>query len=583
MAGTNISVSGPTSAVVGQAAKLTIALRDSAGMGIPERPLTITSALDNVISNPNPTTGLNGTATVDVIPRVGGTDAITVVGNGATAIHAVSVSTDSFVFVDPAPAKEIPLGTAQPLTVRWKSSDSNVDGLPVGFATSRGTLSSATGTTDSTGQATVTIQSDNAGPAIVTATGNSGPTAQLDLLFVATTAHSMTLQAGPATIGTNPDGGSAEQSEIIAVVRDPANNPVKGKQVDFTLTDTTGGRLASSSAITDAFGRAGVVYIAGAVPSAQGGVRIDAGVTDAPSVSNTVHLTVARSKLFITLGTGNEILKLDTTRYAKPYGVLVTDAIGGPVANARIALSVIPVSYRKGYYVWTGKSWEQIPTLQPAANGGLDYCANEDADRNGILEVPPNGPDNDANNNGVLDPGNLATLSSDTVTTDASGFAPFEVRYFQEYAGWVDVELTARDTVSGSEAIKTVHFTLPILADDLAKEGVAPPGHPSPFGTGQSCAGDIALHADTALLTGGKDVVLTLTQNGTPLTGTTIDATVVYRINNGSLVVTAPGGATNDRGELTSAVTVSGGIAGDTATIHYRGLDGYAAVTVTIP
>ena len=107
-------------------------------------------------------------------------------------------------------------------------------------------------------------------------------------------------------------------------------------------------------------------------------------------------------------------------------------------------------------------------------------CLNEDVDQNGIFQVPP---DNDVNGNGTLQPGNVATVSANNLTTDASGFAFFNVVYAQEYAQWVRVELSARATVAGSEAIERTIFVLPILASELTNKDVSPPGNPSPFGT----------------------------------------------------------------------------------------------------
>lgn len=484
--GTTISISGPASAAPGETVTLTITLTDSAAAGIPGQSLTLTSALGNTISDLNPTTGSDGTVTVTVMLNASETDTITVSGTGATATHTISVSTDNLVFSSPADGAEAPLGTDQTITIQWTSGGSNVVGQTVSFATTLGTLSSPSETTDSNGQATVTIRSDNnAGSAVITATASGGgPTALLNLLFVATTTNSMTLQASPATIGNNPTGGSTEQSEIIADVRDANNNPVVDKQIDFTLTDTTGGSLSSLSATTDSFGRASVFYIASAAPSAPDGVQIDASVADTPSVSGTVYITVVQSQWTITLDKVNDPNEPDPASYALPYSVTVKDTNGDPVANAQITLSISPEYYRKGSYVWsdTTSKWEQVFTLQT-----VSYCENEDVNRNGVEEFA-SGTDIDENSNGVLDPGNVVTLSTDTVTTDASGSAQFEVRYLQQYAQWVNVKLTAQSAVSGSEGTASVSFDPPILPADVADMSVQPPGDPSPFGTGQSCA-----------------------------------------------------------------------------------------------
>jgi len=55
------------------------------------------------------------------------------------------------------------------------------------------------------------------------------------------------------------------------------------------------------------------------------------------------------------------------------------------------------------------------------------------------------------------------------------------VIYSKQYAEWVDVELTARAKVSGSEATDLATFRLPILYTDKDSDS-GPAGNPSPFG-----------------------------------------------------------------------------------------------------
>jgi hypothetical protein len=243
--------------------------------------------------------------------------------------------------------------------------------------------------------------------------------------------------------------------------------------------------------VTDIFGRATTNYIAGTTPSAQDGVRVDAIIlspdpddSTADPIEAFVTLTTARRALFITLGTGNTIVKPDAVRYRKPYGVLVTDATGNPVANARVAIEAWPTRYHKGF--WSGPfdtipAWVQVETLtDPWAAG----CPNEDINRDGILNIPP---DIDTNNNRILDPGNVVAVSTPNVVTDGTGFADFDLVYFQQFARWVDLELTARAVVSGSEGTERAFFRLPILADDVNDSDVIPPGQTSPFGESNTC------------------------------------------------------------------------------------------------
>src|SRR5262249_53906709 len=147
-----------------------------------------------------------------------------------------------------APIAPIPLSTVTTLTVHWTSNGTPVaDGTAVNFSSTRGTLSASSATTVG-GNASVTIQSTTSGPAVVSATG-TGVATTPNLDFVATNPASVAVQASPATI---PVQGS---STISAIVRDPNNNLVEGKAVDFQLTDITGGSLSVASAVTDAQGR----------------------------------------------------------------------------------------------------------------------------------------------------------------------------------------------------------------------------------------------------------------------------------------------------------------------------------------
>ena len=499
--GTTLSVDGPSSVTQGGVATLTIYLKDSDGNGISGKTLSISSALGNPISASTLVTDSSGRVTVKVTATAGGTgnpDTITVSALNATGTYSLAVSdADIFAMTAPVSGAEITLGTCEPITVSW----TDISGIPqVGealtIAATRGALylnatctiaSDGSATTGATGTATRYITASNAGPSVITASGTAsdGPTDELEVEFVATTPASMTLQADPTLIGVNTAGSEANQASIVAVVRDADNNLVKSKTVLFTLTDVTGGSLSNGSAVTDSFGRASTVYIAGTTSSAANGVRVDAKV-QGTAVAASVQFTVSTKGVFITLGTGNQIEEPNTTTYRYPYSVLVTDSAGGPVANAEVALSVVPTAYYKGSYAWNGTLWVTTPPTGP--------CYNEDLDLNGIYDASV---DNDENANGLLEPGNVVTIDIDAAyvvtstppvaKTDSSGFAYFYITYAQEYANWIDVDLTARATVAGSESSNTASFNLDGLASDFTQETVSPPGFYSPYGTARRC------------------------------------------------------------------------------------------------
>jgi Bacterial Ig-like domain (group 1) len=277
----------------------------------------------------------------------------------------------------------------------------------------------------------------------------------------------------------NAADSADQQSIITAIVRDPNNNPVKNQTVSFSLTDVSGGRISPASAITDSFGRASTVYTAGPTPSAQDGVVIDARVADA---TDRVTLTVAQQAFFITLGTGNTITEPNSTSYLYPYQVLVTDVNSNPVSGVKVELSLFPIQYRKGFYV---------PLLDKETDGFIRWtpkvritCPNEDNNRNGILEEEKG---EDVNENGRLDPGNVATVPT-FVTTGSDGIAHFDIDYPQDHANWATVELEARTAVVGSESSAKATFILPIVDADVSNEDIIPPGVDSPFGTVADCS-----------------------------------------------------------------------------------------------
>ena len=476
--GTTLTISGASALVLRGTTRLSLLLRDSAGNGIQYKQVTLSSTLGNTLSATTVTTDSTGQATVTVTATVPGTDTVQALALGATGTATLSVSSANFAFTAPLPDAEVPLNTPQPVTVHWEESGLPVpNGRTVNFFTTRGTLSAPSAMTVNGDTALVTISSNQAGSAVINANVAGGPSSQVRIEFFATTPNSLVLQAFPTTLGVNASGSTAQQSIITAIVQDVNGNLVKNQTVSFSLTDITGGSIFPASAVTDSSGRASTVYTSSAVPSAQNGVIITAAVG---AVSpKQVMLTVAQQALFVTLGTGNLVLtSLSPILFELPYSVLVTDANSNPVANATVELSVFPKRYRKGIYVQNGPpctAWVQMVS---------STCDDEDANHNGVLELSP--VNEDTNGNGELDPENAASVPG-RVITDANGFATFNVVYAREFNTWLEVDLRARATVTGSEGLSHAVFFLPGLASDFANCNAAPPGVVSPYGVAATC------------------------------------------------------------------------------------------------
>lgn len=500
--GTSIDVAGVSATVLGETVTLTASLTDSEGVGIANVLLDVSSDNDNPLMLASNVTDNNGTLEIQVLGEIGGPDNIRVEGLGASAVHPLLVNTASFAFTNLA-GREIPLNSDAQIRLEWRDEgrdppeqvgrevtfsttrgrfvESDARGLFVEGGTSSVTLMTVPGISSSgggrqamaVGVATATLRADNAGPAVVSASSTDGNviSTQIDQEFVATVPTSIVAQANPSQVGS---GG--EQSTITVTVRDVKNNPVKNTTVSFDLNDVTGGTISTGIDVTDSLGNAQTLYTSSAASSGADAVIVTAAVADNPLVQTTVELTVARDELFIQLGTGNDVILVDETRYALPYSALVTDVESNGVEGATVDVEAIPSFYYKGYYVKDGPTWILIYTSPP--------CPNEDINRNGILD-PGEDTAGLGNGNGRLEPGNVISVDSPQ-TTNADGFATFQMPYAKQFANWVEVRLEARGAVAGSEALSDEFFTLPVAGADVMNE-FAPPGAISPFGTSTDC------------------------------------------------------------------------------------------------
>ncbi|OGA35918.1 MAG: hypothetical protein A3G80_10050, partial [Betaproteobacteria bacterium RIFCSPLOWO2_12_FULL_62_13b] len=485
--GTGITVSGTSSIAFNDIAKLIFAVKDSAGTALPNMTVNFNSENGNTIS---PATGVTDAAgqiiasvKADSLLAVTlGKDVITANAVTDTTTYAsvkqpLTISSASFAFTAPAVATEIPLtpatGSAPTVTVEWADAATSPIGKTMFFTTTRGTIAGGTVTPDSStlpaaGKVSVTVSSATAGPAIITASGPGGiPAATREVVFVATSANNVTVQAVPGTIQVTTGVASQtnNSSTISVLVRDKANNLVKNAGVSFTVTvDPSGGALKSARAITDVNGSASVIYTAGTTSSASNGVTIQATVTDIngvpiiPVVMNTTNLTVAGQVLEVRLGTDNLVVGTAPV-YTKTYVAMVTDAAGNAVVGTEVRFALRPSRYFKGYYTFDGVRLFWVQTITAT-------CLNEDLNFNGILDVPPvvlvNEDDklSNGNGNGRLDPGNVATVTG-TGITDASGVATATITYPRDRTGWAELILEGRAGVIGNDPPDVRTLVLP--------------------------------------------------------------------------------------------------------------------------
>jgi hypothetical protein len=491
--GTTLTLTGPANLVLNNSGSCSVVLTNSAGQGIANATVTLSSANGNMLSALTLTTDGNGRASFTLKGTNGGTDTITASAQGLIQKISVAVSTQSFNVTAPADGAKVNLGTPQTLTVTWLSNGAPVVGQPVTFAATRGTLVPATPvTTDANGNASVSISSSGAGPSIVAATG-TGVSAQVSLDFVALAPSQISVQAGPAAVAVQG------QSTISALVRDAANNLVEGATINFQLvTDPTNGQLSVASATTDAQGRAQTVYTAGNSSSGANGVTVSATVATT-SITGNAKLTVGGQAVFLSLGTGNTIdVSQGVAVYQVTYTVLAVDSQGAALGNVPVTVSVLPVAYGKGAMGGCpgGTNWSPVystSTADPDSYKGAKLCLNEDSDYTGNINslgtpIPPSTcAPKDYNCNGKLDPGNVAVASPSSGTTDTSGRLDVKVTYPRDHAYWVEVTLVASTTVQGTQSSTSSTFVLQGAVADYACS-IGPPGPVSPYGIASTCA-----------------------------------------------------------------------------------------------
>ncbi len=483
--GTVVSYSGVTTVPLNSTTTLSVKAVDSKNAPISNLPITITSSLGNGLSVATVTTDSLGTAAVDYTATTAGADTLTFSGARATASPTLQVSAANFTFVTPNAGTQIPVTMSSVLTVRYLSGNVPQSGKTINFIATAGVVSPISAITDPSGQASVSISSQTASPAVVQASVfGVAVQATLPVVFVAQAPAKLVLQVSPTAIGPNPSG-TTSQAALVASVTDVNGNPVSGATVTFNrLADPSGGNLSQASSLTDASGQATVQYIAGASTTASNGVQIRATVLGAPTVFGDTQLTVNQSALFIALGTGNVISNLDPQTYKKDWVVYVTDSNGVAVPNISLTIKILPVDYRKGTLIFNGTVWVYNP-------GNFFLCQNEDQNYNGILDAGE-----DFNGDGKLEPGNVIAVttaqtptaaSSGIAKTGSDGRATITLLYAESYVPWVKVKLVAQAIVSGTESTTTATFVVVGLAADFTNATNPPAGVVSPFGV-NDCA-----------------------------------------------------------------------------------------------
>ncbi len=499
--GTDIEIASSPAVVLGSSIDMTFTVLDSAAKPIRDTVLSLSSELKNNFSNTSPRTdAATGRATVRYTAVNAGNDTVTVSALGVIKTVRIEVNADAFAYVKPANEAAIPeiaLNTPASATVKWTRSGSPIAAQDVGFTTTRGAIAADTAgladnkvvstiQTNAAGEAQIFMRSAFAGLASISAnTRGTGASLQTQKVveFIATIpdpARPLEVQAIPAQLSPG------EKSIIQAIVRDANNNPVKNKEIAFSLVDSFGGQLSPATARTNSQGIATTEFTADTTTPGSGnpqdpkGLKIKATIADNDAISGTTAIAVGNRTLFFRFATGNGIDESDDkVLYKKKYAVLVTDSTGNPVPNQVLTVSALPKRYNKGAWFkrpvnQSFKYWEAV-----YSNTADDLtCLSEDKNRNGILDAGE-----DENGDKQLTPGNVTTVEKN-ITAGADGIAYFTLTYAKTMAPFVDVEVVVSGFAAGTENISSRTVALGVNTEDVTDESARP--WSSPFGVDAS-------------------------------------------------------------------------------------------------
>ena len=180
----------------------------------------------------------------------------------------------------------------------------------------------------------------------------------------------------------------------------------------------------------------------------------------------------------MSIGTDGTILSVNNDlMYDKRFIVSVVDAAGNAKPDVNLSVSVDLPKYYKGFYTRPvgAQGWIKTETA---------VCANEDLNKNGVLEA---GEDLDLDN--VLEPRKSdVSIVLTHSKTRADGTAEVQIQYAKNVGSWIAALITVSASgVSGTEG--RAQFSLDPVPVDAAS--ITAPSSPafqvSPYGIMGSC------------------------------------------------------------------------------------------------
>ncbi|CAB1218069.1 Ig-like domain-containing protein [Acinetobacter bouvetii] len=328
----------------------------------------------------------------------------------------------------------------------------------------------------------------------VTVTGDQNSSADTTsiVLFEATKA-ALNVRGDETTLtltAVDANGAVLANQAITLKVLDVAKNGVKfvpkatqtdaNGQIKYTLQLSEGARNASYTAaqfVTDDlnleanFGQSTTIYK----------YKINVVDSDVPTPVGAITVAYNPTKIEDS-ATG--------VYYYKNVSVQVNDIDGKPIANQEVTMGVNPLVYYKGHFSF-------VDTSDPADGKADEYlqlnaysCTSPsqlvNLDGEVVSQLKPKNGKSVQVVSYINSEGTAAT--DNKYRTDANGRFDLKIQYPKIYAGWLNVQLTAKTNVSNQLIKGSTTVGLSYLLSDVDVGNLIAPNKNSPFGDSSDCS-----------------------------------------------------------------------------------------------
>lgn len=493
---------GVSTALVGGTNLVVFAtVRDVSGVTVPTGTTVTFDSTNNTILSVTPKiafTNSAGIATSSVTALAAGKADISASAKGVIAVLPLtgSASGSGFYVSAPSNSKVITTGTTETITVIAPNATAVTFVTPLGlFGNGRNNQNVAV----VGGVASTTYSSSSAGEANISVYDPAAPTVRSATVLIkvsppVSSANKLLITANKSNV---PVSNSTTQNGIQIKARAIFNTNgtdvgVFNVPVLFSISGGPGAGESISQAIafTDASGNASTTFVAGTQATTQNGVRVNAQILNSAVTTNLLPsnndliITIGGQALSVVFTRGSVILpSADNTYYDLPMSAQVTDANGNAVKDELVSLSIKPYAFSTGTNACTPVLTGTYCTEDLNSNGSTDF--GED----GVRRALPNdlsslvcGATAFGSTDLFLTPPNASAGSvPDTIRTNTSGVAGFNLTYLKGNATWIVVKLTATVGSSGTESSYSSIFRLVPSADDATKVPCPLPASPFTF------------------------------------------------------------------------------------------------------